>query len=56
MSAKRNFLPILWERLKSWEGFLILILGVVILINSQIAPNYLTVGNQINRSFYPSRR
>lgn len=48
MLAKKNSLLILWERLKSWEGFLVLILLVVIFINSQIAPNYLTVGNQIN--------
>jgi rhamnose transport system permease protein len=37
-----------WQRLKSWEGLLIVILAVVFLINSLIAPNYLSVGNQIN--------
>jgi rhamnose transport system permease protein len=37
-----------WQRLKSWEGLLVLILGVVFLLNSLIAPNYLTIGNQIN--------
>jgi rhamnose transport system permease protein len=37
-----------WQRLKSWEGFLIVILAIVFLINSLIAPNYLSVGNQIN--------
>jgi len=37
-----------WQRLKSWEGLLVLILGAVFLLNSLIAPNYLTIGNQIN--------
>jgi len=48
MPAETNVLSIVWQRLKSWEGFLILILAVVILINSQIAINYLSIGNQIN--------
>jgi len=48
MSAKANILLPAWQRLKSWEGLLIIILAVVFLINSLIAPNYLTIGNQIN--------
>ena len=33
---------------KSWEGFLLLILLVIIVINSLQAPAYLSIGNQIN--------
>jgi rhamnose transport system permease protein len=48
MSAETNvFLPA-WQRLKSWEGLLIVILALVFVINNLIAPNYLSVGNQIN--------
>jgi rhamnose transport system permease protein len=35
-------------RLKSWEGFLLLSLLVIIGINSSMSPEFLTVGNQIN--------
>jgi len=48
MSDNSGFLLTVWQRLKSWEGFLIVILAVVIAINSQIATNYLSIGNQIN--------
>ncbi|MFQ5594346.1 MAG: ABC transporter permease [Anaerolineae bacterium] len=36
------------ERLKSWDGFLLVILLVVIIINSLQAPAYLSIGNQMN--------
>jgi rhamnose transport system permease protein len=48
MSARSQFLPSAWQRLKSWEGLLIAILAVVFVINAIVAPNYLSVGNQIN--------
>ena len=48
MSAETNFLLPAWQRLKSWEGLLIVILALVFVINNLIAPNYLSVGNQIN--------
>jgi rhamnose transport system permease protein len=48
MSARGLDLQPIWQRLKSWEGFLIVIMAVVFAINSQVAPNYLSVGNQIN--------
>jgi rhamnose transport system permease protein len=44
----RNLFSSVWERLKSWEGFLLLILIVVFLINSLLAPNYLSLNNQVN--------
>lgn len=46
--ASTSVLSAVWQRLKSWEGFLIIILGAVFLMNSALAPNYLSVGNQIN--------
>ena len=48
MSSDKNFLSIVWSKLKSWEGFLILVLIVIVIANTTLAPNYLSVGNQIN--------
>jgi rhamnose transport system permease protein len=48
MQTRSTFFSVVGERLKSWEGLLILILGVVITLNSLNAPNYLSIGNQIN--------
>lgn len=48
MSAETSFFSPIWQRLKSWEGLLIVILAVVFGINSLVAPNYLSVANQIN--------
>jgi rhamnose transport system permease protein len=48
MSANPSFLSTLWQRLKSWEGLLLVLLIGIFTINSLIAPGYLTVGNQIN--------
>ncbi len=48
MSGKTSFLAPIWQRLKSWEGLLIVILAGVFTINSLVAPNYLSVANQIN--------
>jgi rhamnose transport system permease protein len=36
------------KRLRSWEGFLLLVLIVIIVISSTISPEFLTFGNQIN--------
>ena len=48
MSARSLDLLTVWQRVKGWEGFLIVIMAVVFAINSLVAPNYLSVGNQIN--------
>ncbi|MGQ9490445.1 MAG: ABC transporter permease [Anaerolineae bacterium] len=48
MPSKSGFLTSLWQRLKSWEGLLLVILIVIIGINSLRAPGYLSVTNQIN--------
>ncbi len=47
-TAVPAFLATLWQRLKSWEGFLLAILIVIVAINSQLAPGYLTLANQTN--------
>jgi rhamnose transport system permease protein len=36
------------DALKSWEGLLILLLVAVLILNSSLVPNYLTVQNQVN--------
>ena len=38
----------LLARLKSWEGFLVVALLAIIVVNSVLSPQYLTVNNQIN--------
>ena len=48
MPPKQNFIVTVWEKLKSWEGFLLLILVVIIIANTSLAPNYLSIANQIN--------
>ncbi len=47
-SAMSGAFATIWQRLKSWEGFLLAILIIIVLINSQLAPGYLTMGNQVN--------
>jgi rhamnose transport system permease protein len=41
-------LSTIWDQLKSWEGLLLVLLLVIIVLNSLQAPTYLTIGNQIN--------
>jgi rhamnose transport system permease protein len=48
MSPSQAFLSGLWERLKGWEGLLLVLLLVIIGINSVQAPAYLSIGNQVN--------
>ena len=36
------------QRLKSWEGVLVLILIVTVIVNSTLAPAYLRIDNWIN--------
>lgn len=43
-----EFLQKGWERMKSWEGFLLAILLVVIVINSALSQAYLSPGNLMN--------
>ncbi len=48
MSRSRRSLSESLGRLKSWEGFLLVLLLVIIIGNSLNSPAYLSVGNQIN--------
>ncbi len=48
MAGQNNFFLKLWMRVRGWEGFLFLILVAVLLVNSTIGTNYLTILNQIN--------
>jgi rhamnose transport system permease protein len=48
MSPSQAFLSGLWERLKGWEGLLLVLLLVIIAVNSLQAPAYLSIGNQVN--------
>lgn len=48
MLGDGELLTKIWKRLKSWEGFLLAILVVIIISNSIKSPVYLSIGNQIN--------
>lgn len=38
----------IWARLKSWEGFLLAVMLIIIIFNTLQTPAYLSVGNQMN--------
>lgn len=46
--ASQGIISAIWQRLKSWEGFLLILLFIIFLINSLLAPGYLSIGNQVN--------
>ncbi len=48
MPTIKSMIKNVWQRLVGWEAFLLVILIIVFFINSMLAPNYLTIGNQIN--------
>ena len=48
MSRSQAILSGVWERLKSWEGFLLILLIIIVIINARQSPAYLSIGNQIN--------
>jgi rhamnose transport system permease protein len=48
MSRSEGLLSQAWERLKSWEGFLLVLLVAIVAMNSVQAPAYLSIGNQVN--------
>jgi hypothetical protein len=43
MLDQKKLFQNIWSKLKGWEGFLFLILIIVLLFNSSIATNYLTI-------------
>ncbi|MEM7345800.1 MAG: ABC transporter permease [Chloroflexota bacterium] len=46
--SQSSFLSTIWSRLRSWEGFLLVILLITIINNSYQNPAYLSIGNQMN--------
>ena len=48
MSNKTGIFSRISAYLKGWEGLLSALIIIIFIFNSYIAPNYLTVGNQIN--------
>jgi rhamnose transport system permease protein len=48
MTNKTGIISRISKRIKGWEGLLLTLLIIIFLINSNIAPNYLTINNQIN--------
>ena len=48
MSPNQSLLSSLWERFKSWEGFLLVLLLVIMAMNSIQTSAYLSIGNQVN--------
>jgi len=44
----RGILSGIWERLKCWEGLLLVLLIVIVVVNANQTPAYLSIGNQIN--------
>lgn len=38
----------LWARLQTWEGFLVCALIFIVLMNTVLSPQFMTLGNQIN--------
>jgi rhamnose transport system permease protein len=48
MSTEEGLPRRIFNRLKSWEGFLLVILVVIIIANSLLEPAYLSIQNQIN--------
>ncbi|MBC8447442.1 MAG: ABC transporter permease [Chloroflexi bacterium] len=48
MSRSPEILSRAWERLKGWEGLLLVLFLVIVAINAVQAPAYLSIANQIN--------
>ncbi len=48
MPTKPSLLTTIWQRLRSWEGLLLVLLFAIVGINSLVAPGYATIANQTN--------
>jgi rhamnose transport system permease protein len=46
--AERSVLATMWARVQTWEGFLVCALIFIVLMNSALSPQFMTLGNQIN--------
>lgn len=46
--AERSVLATMWARVQTWEGFLVCALIFIVLMNTALSPQFMTLGNQIN--------
>lgn len=46
--SDRSPLALLWSRIQTWEGFLVCALLFIVLMNTVLSPQFMTLGNQIN--------
>jgi rhamnose transport system permease protein len=46
--AERSALATMWARVQTWEGFLVCALIFIVLMNTALSPQFMTLGNQIN--------
>ncbi|MGD1886182.1 MAG: ABC transporter permease [Cohaesibacteraceae bacterium] len=46
--AERSTFSAMWARVQTWEGFLVCALIFIVLMNTALSPQFLTVSNQIN--------
>ena len=46
--ADRSTFATMWARVQTWEGFLVCALIFIVLMNTALSPQFLTVSNQIN--------
>jgi rhamnose transport system permease protein len=46
--AEHSVLATMWARVQTWEGFLVCALIFIVLMNTALSPQFMTLGNQIN--------
>lgn len=46
--AERSSIARMWARVQTWEGFLVCALLFIVLMNTTLSPQFMTLGNQIN--------
>lgn len=46
--AKPSALATMWAKVQTWEGFLVCALIFIVLMNTILSPQFMTLGNQIN--------
>jgi len=46
--AKPSALATMWAKVQTWEGFLVCALIFIVLMNTALSPQFITLGNQVN--------
>ncbi|MEQ8658997.1 MAG: ABC transporter permease [Hyphomicrobiales bacterium] len=46
--AKPSAIAAMWAKVQTWEGFLVCALIFIVLMNTALSPQFMTLGNQIN--------